>query len=567
MFIEKMIISETSPAYKEIRTIKFKKGMNFIVDGSDEDGKKGNSLGKTTVLRVIDICMGSRDRKYLYYDDELKNTNTVLENYITGSKVCAELIISDDLENPKLSYSLKVELFPRGKRYINNQSKNETEYHEKLNQILFNNFADKPTFRQLIGMFVRIGQKEDNNRFLKFINYNISSEIYENIYSFLFRLDDSVRSEQILFLKNKIKSIKNDIDKFIGFHSIKNENILKQQLLSNNSDVRTLTNKMNQLMNADVYKENEQKIQQIRIDYTKMIDDLDDKEFKLSKIRDNLNKAKQEGQMQVDISVLKNLYEETEQNLGELNKTFLELVQFNESIVKNKIDFYEHQIYNYEIKISTIKSEISNYFDKNQGFIMLIKNDQLTEYQIFEKEREKLVEERGRLLEVSEKHESLVTDLKDTEKTLDEIPENPIDVDTIIKDFNEYFRDYSEKIIQEKFILYPTRMTFPIGISNDEVGLSTGTKKSVIAAFDLAYQMFSKDKGIVRPDFIVHDVLESMDKVGLDNIIKIANSIDCQYIIAILSDKLLTSSECKQDDIRLTLKNDSKFFKVWYLFM
>ncbi|STD27408.1 DUF2326 domain-containing protein [Enterococcus mundtii] len=562
MFIEKMVISESSPVYKEIRTITFKKGMNFIVDGSDEEGEKGNSLGKTTVLRVIDICLGSRDKRYLYYDDELKNTNTVLEKYITANRVYAELILSDDLENPQVSHSLKVELFPRGKRFINNEPKNETEYYKRLNEILFNNYAEKPTFRQLIGMFVRIGQKEDNNRFLKFINYNISAEIYENIYSFLFRLDDSVRSEQILLLKNEIKSISNDIDKFKTFHSIKNENILKQKLLSINSDIEIVTNKTNQLMSAEIYKENEQKIQQIRIDYTNMIDELDDKEFKLSKIKSNLNKAKQEKEMQIDTSVLKNLYEETEQNLGKLNKTFLELVQFNESIVKNKIDFYEEQISKYGLKIHEIEEKISNYFDRNQGVIMLIENNQLEEYQDLESKREKLIEERGRLLEVSEKYDALVADLEEKEKKLEDIPENSTDIDTIITDFNEYFRDYSEKIIQEKFILYPTGQTFPIGVSNDETGLSTGTKKSAIAAFDLAYQMFSKDKGIVRPDFIVHDVLETMDKVSLDNIIKITNNIGCQYITAILSDKLSISSEYKQEDIRLTLTSDSKFFKV-----
>lgn len=557
-----MVISESSPVYKEIRTITFKKGMNFIVDGSDEEGEKGNSLGKTTVLRVIDICLGSRDKRYLYYDDELKNTNTVLEKYITANRVYAELILSDDLENPQVSHSLKVELFPKGKRFINNEPKNETEYYKRLNEILFNNYAEKPTFRQLIGMFVRIGQKEDNNRFLKFINYNISAEIYENIYSFLFRLDDSVRSEQILLLKNEIKSISNDIDKFKTFHSIKNENILKQKLLSINSDIEIVTNKTNQLMSAEIYKENEQKIQQIRIDYTNMIDELDDKEFKLSKIKSNLNKAKQEKEMQIDTSVLKNLYEETEQNLGKLNKTFLELVQFNESIVKNKIDFYEEQISKYGLKIHEIKEKISNYFDRNQGVIMLIENNQLEGYQDLESKREKLIEERGRLLEVSEKYDALVADLEEKEKKLEDIPENSTDIDTIITDFNEYFRDYSEKIIQEKFILYPTGQTFPIGVSNDETGLSTGTKKSAIAAFDLAYQMFSKDKGIVRPDFIVHDVLETMDKVSLDNIIKITNDIGCQYITAILSDKLSISSEYKQEDIRLTLTSDSKFFKV-----
>ncbi|WP_407371121.1 hypothetical protein [Carnobacterium sp.] len=561
MFIKSLAIRE-SLEDKEIRKITFKKGMNIITDGANNDGEKGNSLGKTTVLRVVDICLGSKHRKFLYHDAELDNTNTILEKYIHENKVYAEMELCDDLVDTKTIVTLKVELFQRGKRYINNQFLNETEYHKKLNELLFNNFSEKPTFRQLIGMFVRIGQQDDNNRFLKFINYNVASEVYENIYSFLFRLDDTVRSEQILQLKNDIKNLNNDIKQFKYFHSIKNENILKQQLLSLNSDIERITSNMNQLVNADEYKKNEQKIQQIRLDYTNMLDEIDNREFKLSKLKGNLKKAETESNSKINLSVLENLYTETEKEVGGLQKTFLELVEFNDSITKNKIDFYTEQIKNYEIKVDEINSQIEKYFFENQNIIILIKNNQLEEYQEFENEKNKLLEDKGRLLEVKEKYESLLSNLLNVEKKLEDIPETSTNIDEVTNDFNAYFRLYSEKIIQEKFILYPTGKTFPIGVTNEETGLSTGTKKSAIAAFDLAYQSYSKDKGITVPNFIVHDVLESMDKVGLDGIIDITNSIDCQYIFAILSEKLSNSDKIKQEDIRLTLTSDDKFFKV-----
>lgn len=470
--------------------------------------------------------------------------------------------LCDDIEDPKTIVNLKVELYPRGKRYINNQKFSRDEYWVELNKLLFKNNLEKPTFRQLLGMFVRIGQKEDNNKFLKFIDYNISSEIYENIYSFLFKLDDSARSEQILLLKNEIKFIENNIKQFKYFHSIKNENILKQQLLSINADIKHITNNMSHLTNAEVYKDNEQKIQEVKLNYTSMLDNLDLNEFKLSKLQNNLVKAKSTDATQVDLSILKNLYSETENNLGNLQKKFEELVEFNNALTRNKIDFYTKQVFNYENKVKEINESINQYFSDNKDIIMLIESNQLEEYRELDHEKSRLIEEKGRLLEVKEKYESLLENLKNTEELLQDIPETTRNIEEITQAFNVYFRDYSDKIIQEKFILYPTGKTFPFGITNEETGLSTGTKKSAIAAFDLAYQNYSKDEGIPVPNFIVHDVLESMDKVGLAGIIDITNTIGCQYILAILSDKLENVEGLTSDDVRLVLTSDDKFFKV-----
>lgn len=65
MYIKSIAIYESFPEIKQIRKVDFKLGANFIVDNGGVD-QKGNNLGKTTVLRIIDICLGSQDRKYIY---------------------------------------------------------------------------------------------------------------------------------------------------------------------------------------------------------------------------------------------------------------------------------------------------------------------------------------------------------------------------------------------------------------------------------------------------------------------------------------------------------------------
>lgn len=58
MFIKKITIS--SPL-QVIREIPFHKGLNLIVDESDGQ-VTGNGVGKTTVLKLIDFCLGAKDK-------------------------------------------------------------------------------------------------------------------------------------------------------------------------------------------------------------------------------------------------------------------------------------------------------------------------------------------------------------------------------------------------------------------------------------------------------------------------------------------------------------------------
>ena len=52
-----------------IREIKFHKGLNLIVDETPGANlqKSGNSVGKTTVIRLVDYCLDSNG-KNIWYD-------------------------------------------------------------------------------------------------------------------------------------------------------------------------------------------------------------------------------------------------------------------------------------------------------------------------------------------------------------------------------------------------------------------------------------------------------------------------------------------------------------------
>ena len=68
MFLKQLIIQNKNTI---IRDIPFHRGINLIVDERPESIRQktdtGNSIGKTTVLRLVDYCFGG-DGKKIYQD-------------------------------------------------------------------------------------------------------------------------------------------------------------------------------------------------------------------------------------------------------------------------------------------------------------------------------------------------------------------------------------------------------------------------------------------------------------------------------------------------------------------
>jgi uncharacterized protein YydD (DUF2326 family) len=83
MFIKSLTI--TSGA-KVIREIEFHKGLNLIVDESEHQ-ITGNSVGKTTVLKLVDFCLGA-DKKNIYVDPETKRDEyKLVKDFLIENKV------------------------------------------------------------------------------------------------------------------------------------------------------------------------------------------------------------------------------------------------------------------------------------------------------------------------------------------------------------------------------------------------------------------------------------------------------------------------------------------------
>ena len=134
MFLKSLQITNNQGV---LRNINFHAGLNLIVDETLSDAAEttGNNVGKTTVLMLIDFCLGA-SAKGIYTDPENKKTEYALvKNFLIDTQVLVTLTLSEDLENP-LANELVIErnFLSRKQmiRRINSLQKTEDEFEETL---------------------------------------------------------------------------------------------------------------------------------------------------------------------------------------------------------------------------------------------------------------------------------------------------------------------------------------------------------------------------------------------------------------------------------------------------
>ena len=95
MFLKRLTIDNQGEI---IRDIRFRKGINLIVDTTNPEDRKesGNNVGKTTILRLIDFCLGGKG-KNIYEDPEFTDTgkNTAVETFLKDNNVVVSLVLKD----------------------------------------------------------------------------------------------------------------------------------------------------------------------------------------------------------------------------------------------------------------------------------------------------------------------------------------------------------------------------------------------------------------------------------------------------------------------------------------
>lgn len=568
MIIKKLIVRKTKPSEEIIREIVFnKKGLNLIVDNTPENAiESGNSVGKSTAIRIIDLCLGAKTIRELYYDADTRSENKTVKDFLSKYKIQAELCLED---NNGKQYIIKRDLFSNGKKYIFDKTYTEEEFWEELKKIIFHLNESRPTFRQLIPKFVRLANTSEDGM-IKFLPHMTTTDIYDTIYCFLFQIySDSLLSKKGE-LTEKISECQKAIQTLEKSKSITSLGLLKQSLEIINSDLEDLNAKRNKLSYMDMYRDELDTKRKLTLRINDLHEKMELVEFEINNIKksiSNLSKEKKE----IDFNTLRALYMEAESYLPKLQKKFEDLVDFHNCMIQNRIDFIQEQL--------SIKQELLTQYSKQLQEILLEKEkitvealDEglLDELNMLNRKIEELSLKKGEVTQSIHLLEEQGQIKQQLNQELEEIERQMGDsgIEEKTKVFNQIFADYCEKLYGEKYLFdynpkWKEEKKFPVSISALGGNVGTGKKKAVIVAYDLAYMQYSIKMGINVPRFVIHDKMENTHINQLKTIFQICNEIDGQYIIPILRERIDKIDQDYIDKAKiLELSTDDKFFKI-----
>ncbi|MBT0744252.1 DUF2326 domain-containing protein, partial [Campylobacter upsaliensis] len=544
MFLESLIIKDVFG--NNIRSVKFNpNGLNLIVGIPDKDGST-NNIGKTTLIRCIDFCLGGKIEQ-LYKDKEFKTINDDIFSFLIKKQPYFEIILSNSIQKNikykilrKIIYKHERKDFSIEDQIWSNDTLIEGDFKQKLKEILFNNQDEKPTLRQLIPKFIRKDDQQINN-VLRFVHQTTPNAIYEKIHLFLF----DFKAKNLLLLKGELE---HKLNHKIGIKKALTSRFniidLKQILEINKKELEKLYQQRDNFQIDDKYELEEKELEEIHLKLMEVKNNIFNNNLKKSILTKQLNELC-DNIFDSDMQSLKLLYDEANFYLDNLHKSFNETVAFHNKMITNEINYLNNRLDKIETDTTQLLCEKNILYKQYSDLLeKLSKTGSLAEYTKLNEQIEKLIEEKG-------KNESLLNELEQVEKEIndintklseikEEINKNLYDFDNKLAIFNESFSRYSKILYDSDFFLSYDVEKDPICFYTKNVtgNEGSGKKQATISAFDLAYIDFINKANLNYPHFVAYDKIEVIDIERIDKLFEISNNINGQFIVPIIYDKI-----------------------------
>ena len=570
MFLKSLTISSGS---KVIREINFRKGINLIVDESDNQ-ITGNDVGKTTTLKLIDFCLGAKPNA-IYLDPETKkNEYALVKDFLKEKKVLITLILKENLD---IEDSGEIEIernFLSRKeiiRRINNENLTEDEFGIRLTEIMFpKHKASKPTFRQIISHNLRY-EEENITHTLRTLDKYSSDAEYETLNLFLFGCD-----------------VENGNTKQSLLRSIQQENVIKKRFEKNQtkrgyeaalalieSDIQKLNYKRANLNLNENFEIDLNTLNQLKYQISKVSSELS----RLSIRRDIIQEAKQELESNlsdVDTKQLQIIYNQATSQVIGIQKTFEDLVKYHNQMIVEKVKFITQELPVLKSNIESQNIILRNLLSEEKNVSNLIaKSDTFDDL-------EKIINELNNKFKKKGEYESIIKQLTDVDAELNKFKEDlkkideklfSNDFEQVVKKqinkFNQYFSSISSELYDEQYVVnYDIALntkgqklykfsTFNVNSPN----LSSGKKQGEISCFDIAYVLFADEENLPCLHFILNDKKELMDDKQLVKIAELVDRSNIQFVASILKDKLPPELN-NEDYFVVKLSQEDKLFRI-----
>jgi len=564
MFLKSLKIENSGTI---IRNIEFHKGINLIIDETEKSNRteSGNSVGKTTVLRLIDYCFGS-DGKNIYQDTEFKQkSNTEIENFLTNNNVVITLTLVKDINNSESGeVVIRRNFLQRQEKIleINNEQLKNEDFIKRLQELIFKTSCEKPKFRQIIAKNIRYEKNRLLNT-LKVLHFG-KNEDYEALYLYWLgiEIDNNARKQTLI----REKGIEENLQSRLKKDSTKS--LIEQSLIVLNRKIESLEKKKDDLSINTRYKEEIHELNLTKSEINRLSTALSRLEFRKELILESKSDLAQE-KADIDMKYVKALYSEAKALIPSLQKTFEETLVFHNQMIEERIKYVTKELPEVESAILNLKRKMEEKLITEKTLSISLKKKEFVEdINILVKELNDAYEQKGRYDEMNSMWESTEKKLGEIKKELENINAGISTKDGLIKEriqsFNKYFSDISNKLYGELFVLSEAKNDkgYDLNISSISGNLGTGKKKGQIAAFDLAYIQFAEANNIECLHFILHDQIENVHDHQISNLLtEIVSNVNCQYILPVLRDKLPPDINIDQYKV-LSLSQSEKLFRI-----
>lgn len=570
MFMKKLIISSPSEI---IREIDFCSGLNLIIDDTPvEDTKStGNNVGKTTVLKLVDFCLGAKG-SIIYTDTEnKKETYDVVKNFLVDEEIEIKLILTENLNDPNAKQlEIQRNFLQRKKavRKINGKAILDKDFEDELEKnIMPDKDAEKPTFRQIISHNIRYKDDSINNT-LKTLDKFTSDVEYETLYLYLLgcSFNEGAKKQALVTKINQEKTFRERLEK----KQTKTTYEIALDLVDD--EINALNGKkasfnLNETLEEDLEQLN---IVKYNINRTSaLISKLEIRKNLIEESRRDLEQSISH----IDLQQLRLLYEEAAENISGIQKTFEDLVAFHNNMVIEKVKYISQDLPELIQKLKDSQKELSLLLRQEKEL-----TDKVAKGDSFE-ELEKIIFELNEKYRLKGEYESIISQLNEVEENIDTLNEQIGNIDHYlfsgdfeillkeqVKKFNKIFSNISQELYGEKYAL-----TFKKEINKKEqqfykfnafnANMSSGKKQGEILCFDLAYLLFADEEQLPCLHFLLNDKKELMHDNQLIKVAEFVQNENIQLVISILKDKLPVAVLDKAH-IAVELSQQEKLFKI-----
>ena len=567
MFLKSLTISSGK---KVIRKIEFRKGINLIVDES-QDQITGNNVGKTTVLMLVDFCLGANP-KNIYVDPESKKQEyQLVKDFLIENEVLITLILTNSLDNENAKeIIIERNFLPRNKiiRKINGHQYIDDEFEPELLKLIFpNHYGEKPTFRQIISHNIRYKDQSINNTLKTLDGYTTDAE-YETLYLFLFGCEFNKGNT-----KQEILS------------KLKQENTYKNRL--EKQQTRTAYETALSLINNKIEELNKQKANfNLNENFEADLDKLNNLKYQINKTSSEISKlnirrnliieAEQElnsTKSDIDLKQLQLIYQQVTSQIDNIQKTFNDLVDYHNQMIIEKVKFIKKELPSLDTIIQSKKDFLKKILsDESSLSASIAKSDSFEELEKLIIELNENYQKKGEYEIIISQLVEVENNIKDYTKKLNEIDDELFsdNFELIVKNqlnkFNIHFSSISNNLYGEQYAIKYDITTNKKNqrlykFSPYNTNLSSGKKQGEISCFDIAYTLFADEENIPCLHFLLNDKKELMHGNQLVKIAELVNRNNIQFVASILKDKL--PEELNYEDFFvLKLSQNDKLFRI-----